>query len=74
MKSATFVLEGDKKEADSISAVLTTRLSFIHWKHIINYKLDYGERDRIFNLVTEVGEAFWPTAKASSAVWGNGDG
>ena len=63
MRPATFIMEGSRQQTELVSAVLSSLLNFVNWKHVVNYEVSDQQKTKIFRLVVEVREAWWPVAK-----------
>jgi hypothetical protein len=63
MKSASFILQGNKDLGYSTSRVLRDVFTLFDWKHVITYELDGAETKRINESIGVMREAWWPVAR-----------
>lgn len=63
MRSAAFVFEGTRAQADLVRAVLRHLCNWYEWKHVINYELTSLDRATMTAAVETMRDAWWPLSR-----------
>lgn len=63
MRSASFFMEGTKKQAEVTEAVVRKIFDFFEWKHVVAYQMSAEQKFALQTCTSDLRETWWPLAR-----------